>query len=135
MRKSYHESVHIDDMLAMALCIESGIWRKRRSEDIDYYSSLLNVENLFPEKKGPGRPREPGQAAPRRKEIRIIKKENGEEVQEEVEVVDGVFGRDGQLRSHMILLEAFMSAQTDPDALDMRHLTPASVPSGLPVED
>ena len=88
MRKSYHESVHIDDMLAMALCIDSGIWRKRRSEDIDYYSSLLNVENLFPEKKGPGRPREPGQAAPRRKEIRIIKKENGEEVQEEVEVSD-----------------------------------------------
>ena len=50
-------------------------------------------------------------------------------------LVSDQYGDNTELGAQNSVLEAFMSAQTDPAALDMRHLTPASVPSGLPVED
>ncbi len=57
------------------------------------------------------------------------------DARETVELVADVFSDDGQLPQHLSFLESFMSAQTDEQALDMSHLVPASVPSGLAVED
>ena len=41
---------------------------------------------------------------------------------------------DSELQLHRQILLPFMDAQTDPAALDLSHLIPDSVPSGLPVE-
>jgi len=54
--------------------------------------------------------------------------------------VDAVLGRlsndleNGPVRERDEIVR-FLQSMTDPDALDLRHLVPASVPSGLPVAD
>lgn len=50
-------------------------------------------------------------------------------------VVEEVFANGGQLPMQLTILEHFTTAQTDDDAIDMRDLVPATVPSGLPVAD
>lgn len=47
-RRKAGESIELDSMLAMALCLDAGVWKKRDTDEIDYYSPILNVESLFP---------------------------------------------------------------------------------------
>lgn len=66
------DCIEVDEMLSLALCIDSGVWKKKDSAEIEYQSTVLNPDYLFPEKSSSALP--PG-----------FVKEEGEEDEDEDE--------------------------------------------------
>ncbi len=87
-RRRVEGAVEIDEGMAVALCVDPGLWKKRDVHDIDYYTPMLSMDNLFPEKRRdplttfrpPSKPR--GNRKPKLKEEDAegdIVEENGKE--------------------------------------------------------
>ena len=49
-REATDDSIEVDDMLGLALALESGMWKKKELEEVDYHSDILNIGYLFPER-------------------------------------------------------------------------------------